>query len=385
VVDVRAEATGRATLRRIIEQMRADPDAVDGVVAAARAQSAPVRSLPLQEVQRHIAGMIGAVANAFLDSGGIGPYALAADRLAGDRAVQGVPLAALLDGFQAGRAYMLYRLIEDARTVDLPTNTLLDALVELDGYTNELQNRLIHAYRETELSLTRTAHAARAQALRDLLHNGPPARIVDAGLDVSKRYHCWVADLTDPTQVRRVETVLTTPDGISGLVDGYLCGVTAALPAEQALNGALNATLVVAAPAVTPDALAGCYRLCAAALKGARSRGLTGLRPLTSLAVAVAVDGHPQLGEMLVAERLAGLDRSDEFHRLLAGTALSYLEHGSRVDLAAVALHVHPNTVKHRLRRLGELTSFDAAPRPAEALTEALGWWWSLRTWLAGG
>jgi hypothetical protein len=379
VVDVRADATGRATLRRMLEQMRADPDAIDGVVAAARAQSAPVRSLPLQEVQRHIAGMIGAVTNAFLDSGGIGPFALAADRLATDRAVQGVPLAALLDGFQAGRAYMLYRLIEDARTVDLPTNTLLDALVELDGYTNELQNRLIHAYRETELSLTRTAHAARAQALRDLLQNGPPARIVDAGLDVSKRYHCWVADVTDPTQVRRVETVLTTPDGISGLVDGYLCGVTAALPADPQLGG----TLVVAAPAVTPDALAGCYRLCAAALTGARSRGLTGLRPLTSLAVAVAVDGNPQLGEMLVAERLAGLDRADEFHRLLAETAVNYLEHGSRVDLAAVALHVHPNTVKHRLRRLGELTAFDATPSPAEALTHALGWWWSLRTWLA--
>lgn len=376
--DLRQETTSRVILRGLIEQMRADPDAVDGVVAAARAESPPVASLPVQEVQRHIAGMIGAIAGAFLEGGGVGQYGLAADRLASDRALQGVPLAALLGGFQAGRSYMMYRLIEDARKVDLATDALLDALVELDSYTNELQNRLIHAYRETELSLARTAHAARAQALRDLLHNGPPTRIVDAGLDLTRRYHCWVADVTDPTQVRRVETVLTTPDGVSGLVDGYLCGVTSKLPGEAALGG----TLVVAAPAVTPDELAGCYRLCAAALAGARARGLRGLRPLTSLAVAVAVDGHPELGEMLVGERLGKLDAADEFHRLLAETAVCYLEHGSRADLAAVALHVHPNTVKHRLRRLGELTAFDAAPPAEDVLTHAISWWWSLRTWL---
>jgi hypothetical protein len=373
------DATSRAVLRRLVEQMRGDPAAVDGVVAAARAQSPPVAALPVAEVQRHIAGMIGAIAGAFLDRSGVGQYGLAADRLATDRALQGVPLVALLDGFQAGRSYILYRLIEDARAVDLPTDSLLDALVELDSYTNELQNRLIQAYRETELSLARTAHAARTQALRDLLHGGPPSRVGEAGLDPGRRYHCWLADVTDPSRVRQVETALTTGDGLSGLVDGYLCGVTPLLPAGAGPGD----TLVVTAPAVAPDQLAGSYRLCTAALAAGRRRGVRGLRPLTSLAAAVAVDAHPRLGEMLADERLARLDVTEEFHRLLAATAVTYLEHGSRVDLAAVALHVHPNTVKHRLRRLGELTTFDTPPPPGEALVHDLAWWWSLRTWLA--
>src|SRR6266498_2869289 len=166
------DATSRAVLRRLVEQMRGDPAAVDGVVAAARAQSPPVAALPVAEVQRHIAGMIGAIAGAFLDRSGVGQYGLAADRLATDRALQGVPLVALLDGFQAGRSYILYRLIEDARAVDLPTDSLLDAL-----------------------------------------HGGPPSRIGEAGLDPGRRYHCWLADVTDPSRVRQVETALTTGDG----------------------------------------------------------------------------------------------------------------------------------------------------------------------------
>jgi sugar diacid utilization regulator len=89
---------------------------------------------------------------------------------------------------------------------------------------------------------------------------------------------------------------------------------------------------------------------------------------------------------MLAAEHLAGLDPADPFHRLLATTALAYLEHGGRADLTAVSLHVHTNTVKHRLRRLAELTGFGAAPPdPGDALADSLRWWCALRAWLAFG
>jgi hypothetical protein len=40
---------------------------------------------------------------------------------------------------------------------------------------------------------------------------------------------------------------------------------------------------------------------------------------------------------------------------------------------------VHPNTVKHRLRRLGELTGFTP---PEGSLAEALRWRWAVDTWL---
>ena len=372
---------GRDALRRLVERLRADPHTVDGVVAAARTRSPPVAALPVQEVRRHIGGLLNAVAEAFVRGQGLREEQIrAADRLATDRAIQGIPLAALLDGFQAGRTHIMVRLIENARAADLPTDALLDSLLELDGYANDLQNRLIHAYREMELTLARTAHAVRTQALRDLLHDGPATRVAEAGLEPGRRYHCLVADVSDPREARQVESALAAPDGVSGLVDGYLCAVVARVPA-------LDGVLAVVGPPVPPGELAATYRLCRAALGSARRLGLRGRQRLTDLAVTVAVDTQPRLGAMLAADLLAALDPDDEFHRLLAATALVYLEHGSRADLAALVLHVHPNTVKYRLRRLGELTGFERPDTATEGAAEAplmrvLAWWWSLRTWL---
>ncbi|MCW2916293.1 MAG: hypothetical protein JWN52_4361 [Actinomycetia bacterium] len=373
---------GRTVLRRVVEQMRADPRTLEGAVEAARAKSPPVAALPLHEVQRHIAGLLAVISSAFIDSSGsgdgLGDDVEVADRLAIDRALQGIPLAALLDGFQAGRRYVMLQLVERAKGAELSTDDLVDALYELDSYANEMQNRLIHSYRETELSLARTTHSVRIEALRALLNDGPAAHIAEAGLDGGRRYHCLIADLSDPRRAQQLEAVLTAPDGLAGMVDGYLCGVTGRLPGADAVA----AILVIAAPAVPPGQLAGTYRLCRAALVSARRRGLRGLLPVTDLALAIAADAYPGLGEMLADDFLARLEPAEEFHRLLAETVLVYLSKGNRADLTAAALHVHPNTVKHRLRRFGELTGFDAAAPGGDVLGYAMRWSWSLHTWL---
>src|SRR4051794_37216169 len=299
--------------------MQADPTVLDKAVAAARDRSPPVAALPVQEVRRHIAALLSAVAAAFLDSSGLGEHAQVADRLAADRAVRGVPLWALRDGFQAGGVGVMPSVMAPGIEAGLPTATMLDALVELDSYTNALQHRLIHAYREMELGLARTEFAVRNQALRDLLHG-----VSAAELDPARRYHCLLADVTDPRRAREAEALVTTPDGLSGLVDGYLSGVAARLPPPHKVGD----MLVVAAPAVYPADLPAAYRLCRAALDTARTAGLRGLRHLTDLVLPLTAGAHPALGTMLAAERLAALDPADPFHRLLATTALGYLEHG---------------------------------------------------------
>jgi PucR-like helix-turn-helix protein len=370
--------TERAVLRRLMEKMRADPGTLEAVVEAARAESPPIAALPVQEVRRHIAALLAVVSAAFIDESGLNEDdARVADRLATDRALQGVPLAALLDGFQAARSHILRRLLDEARSVGVCLDGLIEELMELDAYANGLQNRLVHAFRETELSLAHSAHAARVQALRDLLAGGPVSGAADAGLDVRRRYHCLVPDIGDPRAARRAEAALGLADGVSGLVDGRLCAVTTRLPA-----GAV--TLMVAGPAVGPGELAEVYRLGRTALASARRRGLKGLQELTALAVPVALDAHPALGGLLARERLAGLDAGDEFHRLLAETAVVYLDHGGRADQTAAALHVHPNTVKHRLRRLAALTGFADPVTPGESLADALRWRWALQSWLGG-
>lgn len=368
---------GRTALRRLLEQMRADPATLDGVTAAARAKSALVAALPPQDVQRHIAALLAAVSSAYIDGVELGDSIYVADRLAEDRALQGIPLGALLEGFQAGRHYVMSQVFERSAKTEMVAEEVFAGLIELDALANEMQNRLVHVYRETELSLTRTTHAVRLQALRALLQGGGESWVAEAGLDPRKRYHCTIADVSAPREARQFEAALTTTDGLCGMVDGYLCAVSAR-PPEQPFS-----ILLVTAPAVPATELAGAYRLCQTALTSARRRKLKGLQHLTSLALSLSVDTHPALGRMLATEHLAGLDPADEFHRLIAETALAYLEHGGRTDLVAGALHVHPNTVKHRLRRMTELTAFNPTPNGRGSLAHAMSWWWALQSWLS--
>jgi DNA-binding PucR family transcriptional regulator len=162
---------------------------------------------------------------------------------------------------------------------------------------------------------------------------------------------------------------------VYGLLDGYLVGVTGQPPPAADV-------LLVVGPAVPVAELPESFRLCAAARDAALRDGVGGLVRLTDLAVDTALDALPALGATLAEERLAALRPTVPFHRDLVATAVAHLNSGGRLDATAGALHVHPNTVKYRLRRMRELTGFGADPvRPGDAVRQTVHWWWALRTW----
>jgi PucR C-terminal helix-turn-helix domain len=372
------DPAGREVLEDLVRQMRRDPAILDTLVHTARETSAPIAALPECDVRRQVATLLESVADAFAESKGLGAGLEAAGALAVERAMQGVPLGALLDGFQSARTNVLLKLTEHARSRRIAQETLIDALVELDSYTTQLQNHIIHSYRKAELSFARTGYAMRTAALRGLLHGDRGVDAADAGLDEKTRYHCLIADVTDPRLAPRVEAVLAPTGGTAGFVDGYLCCLAPRLPSQDKLTE----ITVVASAAQPPRELAAAYRICRATLASALLRGLRGLHQVTDLATLTAVDAYPQLGVALADTFLAGLDPAKDFHRLLAQTALAYLDHGGNADATGAALHVHPNTVKHRLRRFAELTAFGAAGGQVESVTDAMRWWWALDAWL---
>jgi hypothetical protein len=372
------DPAGRKVLEDLVRQMCRDPAILDALVHASREASAPVAALPECEVRRQVAALLGSVAAAFAESKGLGPGIEAAETLAVERAMQGVPLGALLDGFQAARMNVLIKFTEQARSRPVAPETLVDALVELDSYTTQLQNQIIHSYRNAEFSFARTGYAVRIQALRGLLHGDHSADATDAGLDEKTRYHCLIADVTDPRLAPRIEAVLAQAGGTAGFVDGYLCSLSPRLPSRDKLSE----VTVVASAARPPRELAAAYRVCQAAFSSARLRGLRGLHDVTDLATLTAIDAYPQLGAALADALLGELDPAKDFHQLLAQTALAYLDHGCNADATGAALHVHPNTVKHRLRRFAELTAFGAAGGQGESVTDAMRWWWALDAWL---
>ncbi|RFU37024.1 PucR family transcriptional regulator [Actinomadura logoneensis] len=353
----------------------ADPGLLDGTVRAARARSTQVGELPEAEVRRHVRALVEGVVASLATGGEPDPAVLeAAGRLGSDRARQGVPVAALLDGFQAGREYLLRRLIGEGRRRGVSDGVLLDGLTTIDGMTTALVHRMVHAHRTAELEMAQTTRESHAQLLRRLLHGEPTPR--PAPLEPATAYHFVVSDVSDPAVASRLEGPLTEAGrGLAALVDGRMVALVARLPDLPA-----DAPLMVAAPPRRPAEVAPLYSLARRALAAGAHAGLRGLRHLGDLALLTAADGEPELGRLLAGSLLGALDPDDPFHRELAETALAYLDHGSRIDPAAAALHVHGNTVKYRLRRLRDLTG---GPPATASVADTAHWWWALRTWLS--
>ncbi|WP_229401519.1 PucR family transcriptional regulator, partial [Micromonospora okii] len=199
------------------------------------------------------------------------------------------------------------------------------------------------------------------------------------------RYHCVVTDLTDPARIPAVERQLRGGGGVFGTVDDRLAGLSPRLPpADLAAPG----VLVVATPARPLSEAPALHRLCVAALRAAAASGRRGLHRVVDLAGETALAAQPVLAELVSGELLGPLDPADAFHRHLVRTALTYLDQGQRLDRTAEALHLHPNTVRYRLRRLQELTGLPptlAEPGGRSPVPQTVRWWWALRTWLDRG
>jgi hypothetical protein len=371
----------------LLRDMAADPRIVDALVDAARAAAPEVARLPAAENRRHIADLLGVGLAAFERSTDPGSQDFAsATRLGADRAAQGVPLGALLRGVQACRTLVFEIAIERGRAAGITYEVLLAGALELDRYVNALERHVIDGYHAAETELARTRRDAGTDLLRRLLLGRSTETPVDElarfGLNPAARYHCVVGAATDADLARRVEHRWSGCGGLFGTVEGRVAALMPRPPAADTVDAGL---LVVVAPAAPLVRIGPVYRLCVEAWRAGHGFGRRGLYTVADLAGEVALAGQARLAELLSDALLGGLRPADEFHRELASTALAYLDHGQRLDQTAAALHVHPNTVRYRLRRLQDLTGMPSIPAEnGTRLTvlQTLRWWWALHTWL---
>jgi hypothetical protein len=368
-----------AVLAGLLSDVRNDPRVLASAVSAAQGIGRPAKALPAREVLRHVDSMLDALIATLRGApSGIIQAAEHADELAMDRARQGVGLEPLLDGVQAARGVVLDAVITAARSI-MSADEVLPLLVGLDEAATGLLSRMVIAYQRTEQELARTRRHAQIEALRELLDGGSLNWAQEAALDLTAAYHCVVVDVSTPAQAQKVEALLDAGAGVGGIVRGYLCRVTTRLPSSDRLNS----VLAVASPLVAVDRLAQVHALCREALVVYRGQGRIGLQPLIGAAFEVATAARPALGRMLCDELLARLDPNEDFHRLLATTALTYICEGNRTEPTAAVLHVHPNTVKYRIRRFAELTGQGEEPEAfGRSLAQSVNWWWALTAWL---
>jgi hypothetical protein len=301
------------------------------------------------------------------------------------RAAAGVPLTAVMDGFRIGGRTVWNALSAAALDQHVSPPALVRAATDMwvvldtftqamsEGYRDEMTDQMLGA-EERRSALVQALLAGRldgetsawdvAQALR-LPPAGPyvvvAATVTEAGQAALPQVERRLRDAGIASAWRLEHDAQLGVCGLPKAQRGRKDPVDKLLAVLTAGSQPLGVSRLTVAPPVgvspafdrlaeTPEAL----RLARIALRGStpeRPVVLFGSDPLAIAAVA-----EPDVMRRIAGRSLAGLDAlSPRDRRLLLETFGTWLDNGS-ADVTAEALFVHPNTVRHRLRRIETLT-----------------------------
>lgn len=360
------------TRERIRRELTADPRVVEAVVAAVHAQVPAYADLDderLLEVRAIAGWALERLLHLWAVDGTVGPDELRRFRgIAAARAADGRPLQAVLRAYRVAAAVLVEEVAARA-----PRSAAADAFAltrHVLGTLDALSEAMATAYTATSEQLA----GDRARALRLLLDDLIAGRhaSVGAAADRAARLgiqlphpHCLlVAEPdgcgTDPQAAAR-ELHAALADDAAPLATSHGCRAVLLLPAAAART---------AAPVLRERGWRGCaihgegldriavaHRLADGALDAAPPHARRFLTDADAHVLAL-LTGHPAAGTDRIARLVLGpLSEPDHRHLLAALTA--YLDAGS-ATAAAQALHLHPQSLRYRLRRARELTGLDA-------------------------
>jgi PucR C-terminal helix-turn-helix domain/GGDEF-like domain len=291
------------------------------------------------------------------------------------RALAGVPLPAVMTAYRIGFRFMWEQTIATARAAALPTDSILDATARVFLAQDTFTQAMSAAYRQQLTAQILEREEERSALVEALLSH----RITDSQslweaadllrLPTSGPYVVVAAELPAigklglPTienklSIRDIRSAWRLlPDLQVGIV--HLRGHTtpAALGAVvEVLRQAATARVGISPPfhelAETSDAL----RFARLAATGrALEDSLVTVFDDTPLAVAAV--SAPEVMAKIRSSVLGTLNALPaEEHTLLLNTFRAWVEAGGSANDTAAAIYCHPNTVRHRLHRIEELT-----------------------------
>ena len=289
------------------------------------------------------------------------------------RASDGVPLAAIMTAYRIGSRCVWERVASLALRTSVSADVSLRAASELwqaldtftqemaDGYRDEVTSQLVSREQERSALLQAVLEGQvgeptiwEAADLLGLTAHGPYVVIVASVPDVARHALPQVERLLRSANVASVWRLLHDVEvGVACLSQP---GVTVEKVAEVIGSKALGTCRAGVSPlfsdlASTPEAL----RLARIALHSAYSEQPVTIFDRDPLAVASA--SAPDIMRRVAATTLAGLAVvSSEERAILLRTFGVWRDSGGSAKSAAGLLFVHPNTVRHRLRKLEQYT-----------------------------
>lgn len=207
--------------------------------------------------------------------------------------------------------------------------------------------------------------ARRRRFIADLLHGAlPPAAMRSGataiGLDPAGLYRSVrirPASRADAGELlRRVlrSEPTVAPRGAWAALDDDVCGIS-----QDGAPPVIGDATAGVGPAVPLEAVASSYTVASTALETACSFGLQGPHAMEDLGVLPLVAAGGRTGEALVERFVDRVQRSGSGGEELVATVEAFLARGMQVRATAQALHLHPNSLRKRLRRYEQLTGAD--------------------------
>ncbi|MFI6101126.1 PucR family transcriptional regulator [Lentzea sp. NPDC051213] len=358
---------GRPLAERIVAEM---PSFVRLVLAEITARVPAYRQLPAEElagdITRVIEGTLRAFAEVLRSRELPSPEELRFLReSAARRAEEGVPIDVVLTAYHVGIQVVWDVLVPEARPDEVGEVLALNALAM--RYLQVVTPVVSAGYLDERQTMFDDERSARHTLLTGLLdgtqnadgpyvvlavHAPPHADELTPGVDAAIAGRRKVRRLRTELERHSREPVLSalTPHGGVALLPGDDVGRVARIVTDVAKAAGVD--LTVGAVAAPPSGVAAATRLAREVLDVAvRSGRPPGVHQLTDVLLEYQLS-RPSAALEPLAAVVSPL--SDE----LVQTLEVYLRRGSRRP-AATELHVHPNTVDYRLRRVAELTRLD--------------------------
>jgi hypothetical protein len=278
------------------------------------------------------------------------------------RAAEGLPLEDLLHAYRLGGRLGWEALVAAATPEEQAA--LLPSVAALMRYVDRVSDAVTETYHDERRHLM-SAEERRLHELLDGLLAGvgiePELREVadQIGLPLVDRYRPFALRLQDTRPYAHSQLAQSLrQQGRLALVDGdRVSGLAADDATVPQLGGA--GTLAIGEPA-RPGALAASLDDAHALLELAARLGLSGRLNVCDHLPELLLARSPQLGAALARRALGPLE---EYAVKGSVDLLATLEVFMEVQLdrraAAERLHVHPNTLDYRLRRIEELTGLE--------------------------
>ncbi|CAM4074827.1 CdaR family transcriptional regulator [Kibdelosporangium persicum] len=295
-----------------------------------------------------------------------------------ERAYQGISLAAVLAAYRVSGEEFWRVLSTAARERGASDSSLLSTLELVWQWLDFVTVAAAEAHREVELRTAREDEQRVGDAVRALLTqpgSGTHRHLLQLGLDPAGRFAALRGRMAAGVTVSVLREHIPVNGVVVAEANRDVLGIVTSPHALGPQFGTFSVgPLGTAADLHTSYLTAGRVLAAALRLRRAGTHRLDTLR----LACVVATDGD--MTSMLSGRIIGPLRAKGSYGEEIWQSILSYVENGLRVDDTAALLHVHPNTVRHRLAQFTELTGLSLRD-PAD-LAEI--WWLTVLNSAAG-